>query len=121
MQIMNQLLSGEVLTLLIILFGVGMMVGLIRRGPVFALLKGLLALLLISPLLAMLHNVLPTWIFLLVLGSLLAPLLQAFAAMFIGWRAADSMMGALAAEVVRFFFRILFLPLGVLRTIRRRV
>ncbi len=105
-------LPNEFMVLGIVLIGFGLMVGLITLRRAAALLGFVIVLMVTGPfvdaLLDTIHDLVPWWL-LLPLGVLLVfSLLGALSRMLIGRRAADHMVGTLAADVVRFGFRMLF-------------
>lgn len=105
-------LPNELMVFGIVLIGFGLMVGLINGRRAASLLGFIVLLVLIGPfvdaLLDTLFDFAPWWL-LLLLGILLAfSLLGALSRMLIGQRATDHMVGALATDVVRFGFRMIF-------------
>jgi hypothetical protein len=79
----------------------------------------ILALLLLFPLLAPVIEAmveeLPPWLSLLLLAFIGLSMLQGLAALLLGPRAADTMVGSLAADLVRFVVGMLVLPLRLVR------
>jgi hypothetical protein len=106
-------LPDEALPLLIAAVGLAMVCGLLRGRAALALL----ALLLLAPVLgALVESLLaqfPPWVTWLVLAGVGLSLLKGLAALLLGPRAADTMMGSLAADLVRLAVR-LALPLLLL-------
>ena len=105
-------LPNEFIVLGIVLIGFGLMVGLINGRRAAALLGFVFLLMVSGPfvdsLLDTLFDLAPWWL-LLLLGILLVfSLLGVVSRMLIGRRAADHMVGILAADVVRFGFRMAF-------------
>lgn len=97
----------------------GLMLALQRKGAAKNLFFAGIALgvfgsadALLIPLVAILQAF--PWILLLAIAFFGLALLQTFAALFMGKDAAADMTGTLAADVVRFFFRLLFLPFRLL-------
>jgi len=75
-----------------------------------------------SPIIESLFSVLPAWVTLLFFVGIGFSCLQAIATTLIGRRAADHMVGSLAADVVRFVLKLAVLPLRLLwRTIARQL
>lgn len=107
------LVPDEALPLLIAAVGLAMVCGLLRGRAAL----GLLAMLLLAPVLGALGESLlaqcPPWVTWLVLAGVGLSLLKGLAALLLGPRAADTMLGALAADLVRFVVR-LALPLLLL-------
>lgn len=108
------LLPDEALPLLIAGVGLAMILGLLRGRAAL----GILLMLLLAPVLAsfveVLMEILPPWISLIVLAVIGLSILKGLAALLIGPRAADTMVGSLAADLVRLAVRILIFPLRVL-------
>ena len=105
-------LPNEFIVLGIVLIGFGLMVGLINGRRAAALLGFVFLLMVSGPfvdsLLDTLFDLAPWWL-LLLLGILLTfSLLGVVSRVLIGRRAADHMVGILAADVVRFGFRMAF-------------
>ena len=105
-------LPNEFMVLGIVLIGFGLMVGWLTLRRAAALLGFVFLLMatgpLVDSLLDTLFDLAPWWL-LLLLGILLAfLLLGALSRLLIGRRAADHMVGTLAADSVRFGFRIVF-------------
>jgi hypothetical protein len=105
-------LPNEFMVLGIVLIGFGLMVGLLTLRRAAALLGFVVLLMVTGPfvdsLLDTLFALAPWWL-LLLLGILMVfSLLGAVSRMLIGRRAADHMVGTLAADVVRFGFKMAF-------------
>jgi uncharacterized membrane protein YccC len=114
------LLPDEALVLLIALVGVGLMIGLLRRRAAVRLLGLVILLLVAAPFFELVLDLLPWW---LVLGLGIVVLLGLFRDLFellLGKHAAAEAIGSLAADVIRFGFRLLFLPFRVLWWVLRR-
>ena len=105
-------LPSEFMVLGIVLIGFGLMVGLISGRRAATLLGFIVLLLLLGPFVDSLLDVLfdraPWWLLLLLGIILLFSLLRAVSHFLIGRRAADHMVGSLAADLVRFGFRMVF-------------
>jgi len=105
-------LPNEFMVLGIVLIGFGLMLGLINGRRAASLIGFIVLLMVTGPfidsLLDTLFDLAPWWL-LLLLGILLVfALLSALSRPMIGRRAADHMVGTLAADVVRFGFRMVF-------------
>jgi hypothetical protein len=107
------LVPDEALPLLIAAVGLAMVCGLLRGRAALVLL----AMLLLAPVLGVLVESLlaqcPPWVTWLVLAGVGLSLLKGLAVLLLGSRAADTMLGSLAADLVRFVVR-LALPLLLL-------
>lgn len=64
-------------------------------------------------------ELLPHWVIFIAMGVLALVFLQIIAGFIFGQRAADAMVGSLAADMVRILFRLLILPLWIVRVILR--
>ena len=116
------IMPPQVLQIIIVAMGLGMILGLIRGRVILAalLLFFLLPLLpQLTPFATSLFNSLPLWARWVITGFLTLSILRTVAALLIGWRASDAMAGSLAADLVRFAVRTLFLPLQLIRWILR--
>lgn len=104
-------LPDEALPLLIIGVGLAMILGILRGRAAL----GLLALFFLAPVIGAVVEALlvqlPPWLVWLLLAGLGLALLRGLAALVLGPRAADTMVGALAADLVRLAVRMLGLPL----------
>lgn len=110
------LVPDEALPLLIAAVGLAMVCGLLRGQAALRLL----ALVLLAPVLGALGQSLlaqcPPWVTWLVLAGVGLSLLKGLAALLLGPRAADTMLGSLAADLVRLVVRFvvrLALPLAL--------
>jgi hypothetical protein len=104
-------LPAECLPLVIILVAFGIMLGLVRLKTGIGIIVGFLLSILLAPMIGAVLDQLPWWLNLLVLAFTGIAFVQAFASIFIGSRASDTMAGSLAADMVRFVIRALFFPL----------
>lgn len=104
------LLPDEVLLVVIVGIGFALTVGLLSRGAAFAVIGMLLLFALLGPIAEGVMGELPPWIALALLVVFGLALLRGTAALVLGRRASDHMVGILAADCVRFAFRLLFLP-----------
>jgi hypothetical protein len=103
------LLPDEVLPLIIMVAGLMMIVGLRRAG--LSVLVTALLLPVLAPFVEALFGELPVWVSFVVLAFIGLAILRGLAALLIGQRAADTMVGSLAADVVRIVVGLLFFPL----------
>jgi hypothetical protein len=104
-------LPHEALPLLIVGVGLAMILGLLRGRAVLGLLALLLLMPVMGPIGETLLAQLPPWVAWLLGAGLVLTLLRRLAAFLIGARAADTMVGTLAADLVRLAVRLLCLPL----------
>jgi hypothetical protein len=119
--ILWSLLPDETMPLIIVGIGLAMILGLLTGRTAFSLL----GLLVLSPIVvpfaeAVLGN-LPPWVSLLLLASVALAVLRGLAALLLGQRAADTMVGTLAADLVRLIVWFLILPLRIVRSAFRAV
>ena len=106
-------LSEETLPLAIVLIGLGLITGLVPRRVAFGALGSLLAFALLSPFISMFLDLLPFWLLVPLMLFFAMSFLRALLSAGLGARAADHTVGILAADVIRFAFRMLFLPVRV--------
>jgi hypothetical protein len=108
------LLPDEALPLVLVIAAFGVMFGLMR-GRSFL---GLVALIVFLPVLGLLLEqvlgALPPWVALLVLVAAGLSTVRALASLVLGARAADHMVGILAADVVRLALVGMFIPFRLL-------
>jgi hypothetical protein len=114
-------LPDEALPLLIVGVGLALMLGLISGRAALGLLGLLLLFPLLTPLVEALLGELPPWISLVILALIALAILRGLAALLLGARAADTMVGNLAADLVRLVVRLLLLPLRMGRWVVRMV
>lgn len=105
------LLPDEALPLVIMVAGLLMILGFRRTG--LGMLGTALLLPVIAPFVEALFGELPPWVSLAILAFFGLAILRGMAALVIGQRAADTMVGSLAADVVRLVVGMLFFPLRV--------
>jgi len=105
------LLPDEALPLVIMVAGLLMILGFRRAG--LSILGAALLLPMLAPFVEALFGELPPWVSLVILAFIGLAILRGLAALLIGQRAADTMVGSLAADVVRIVVGILFFPLRV--------
>ena len=103
-------LPDEALPLIIVGLGIALILGLLTGRAVLGILGLILLLPMLSPFVEGAIGALPPWISLLILVIVGLAILRGLAALFIGARAADTMVGTLAADVVRIVVACLFLP-----------
>lgn len=107
-------LPDDAMPLLLVGVGLALLLGFIRPRQALGLVLGIVLVLLAGPLLDALFQALPLWLLILVLVWLGLYLFRSLLAIFIGERAAAEAVGSLAADVIRFGFRLLFLPARIL-------
>lgn len=108
------LLPDSLLPLVIVAAGLGLMTGFISRRTAFGLVGIVIAYLILSPFVPVLLDALPTWFTLLLLLFMGISFCRAVLNALIGRRAAAHTVGILVADVIRFFFRMLFWPFRLL-------
>lgn len=116
------LLPDEVLPLIIVGVGLALILGLLSGRAALGLI---LALVVLPPVLApFVEGVLgdlPPWVSLVLLAFLGLAIIRGVVGLVLGQRAADTMVGSLAADLVRLVVRILFFPLRIVRSAFRMV
>lgn len=104
-------LPGAIVSLIAVVLGVGLLVGLIRP-------RAILGLLLLYPIIGAVFNhvvgALPGWLAFLLVAALVVSLLRAALSAVVGRGAMDHALGILIANAVLGCFRLLFLPLRLL-------
>jgi hypothetical protein len=113
-------LPDEALPLLIIGAALALIVGIFRPRAALGLIVSVLLLLILAPFVQLLIAALPGWLLLVLLVWTGLLIFHAVIEFFIGERAAAETVGALTADVIRFGFRLLFLPFRVLAWIFRK-
>lgn len=115
------LLPDALLPLVIAGIGLALMVGLLSGSAAFRLLGLLLLFALLGPIIEGVMGEMPPWVGLIIFIVVILALLRGAASLVLGRRAADHMVGILAADCVRFAFQLLFLPVraigGLVRSI----
>lgn len=108
------LMPDEALPLVIAGVGLALMLGLVSGRAALGIVLGLVVLPpLLAPLVEAVMGGLPPWVSLVILAFFGLAIIRGLAALLIGSRAADTMVGSLAADLVRFVVAILLLPLRV--------
>lgn len=115
MQNLIYLLPDEFLVLIIAGAGLLLMVRLISGGAAARIIGGVMLVSILIPLVPLILDALPWWFNLLLVLSALMWLLRTVSSFVLGARAADHMVGILAADVVRFVFWLLLVPFRMLR------
>lgn len=113
-------LPDEAMPLLIVAVGLALIVSLIRPRAAFGVILTIVLMLLAAPFVDLLFEALPWWLLLLLMLWAALYLFRTLLGLFIGDQATAEAVGSLAADVIRFGFRLLFLPFRVLRWILRR-
>jgi hypothetical protein len=125
MQWLMFFIPDEALVLVIALIGLGLIVGFLRPRSAGRLLGGVVLMLLLAPLVESFIAALPWWVNLLLLFGVGWSLIRGLSRLVLGGRAADHMVGILAADAVRALFRTVFfaltLPFRFIGWISRRV
>jgi len=118
-------LPDEAMVLVIALIGLGLIVGVLRPRSAGQLLGGIVLMLILSPFIESLLSSLPWWINVLLLVGMAWAIIRGLSRFVLGARAADHMIGILAADVVRGIFRAvrvaLTLPFRFIGWMLRRV
>ena len=104
------LLPDGALPLVIAGIGLALMVGLLSGGAAFRILGILLLFALLSPFVEGVMGGMPPWVGLILMAIIALALLRGAASLVLGRRAADHMVGILAADCVRLALRLLLLP-----------
>ncbi len=114
MQALWMFLPDQFLSLVIMGVGFMLILGLISGRTAFNTIALFVILPLVAaPFIEALFGALPLWISLLIMVVVGLSILRGLASLFIGSRAADTMTGTLAADVVRLLVRCLFWPFRV--------
>lgn len=104
------LLPDGALPLVFVGVGLALMVGLVSRSAAFSILGLLVLFALLGPIVEGVMGEMPPWIGLIIFAVIALALLRGAASLVLGGRAADHMVGILAADCVRLALRLLFLP-----------
>jgi len=108
------LLPDGALPLVIVAAALGLMTGLISRGTAFGIIGIVIAIVVFSPFAGVLLDALPLWAVLLLMLFLGLSFCRAVLNALIGQRAAAHTVGILVADVIRFFFRLVYWPFRLL-------
>jgi hypothetical protein len=106
-------LPDEALVLVIALIGLVLMVGVLRPRSAGQLLGGIVVMLLLGPFIESFVSSLPWWFNLVLLLGIGWAAIRALSRFVLGGRAADHMVGILAADGVRWLFRCVFVVLAL--------
>ena len=101
-------LPDEAVVLVIALIGFGLVVGFLRLRSAGQLLGSIVLMLLVAPFVERFVSSLPAWLDVLLLLGIGWAVLRGLSRLVLGARAADHMVGTLAADVVRWLFRGVF-------------
>jgi hypothetical protein len=118
MSLLWALLPDEFMPLAIAGIGLALILGFIGLRKAATLIGGICLLLISAPFFDALFDALPGWLFLLMLPILAIMVIRWLVRLVIGERAADHLVGSLAADVCRAVFLLPFRVLGLL--FRRR-
>ncbi|HZT32754.1 MAG TPA: hypothetical protein VFA33_22895 [Bryobacteraceae bacterium] len=113
MQWLWMFLPDEAMILVIALIGLGLMVGLLRLRSAGQLLGGIVLMLLLAPFIESFVGSLPSWVSFLLLVWIGWAMIRALIRFILGARAADHMVGILAADAVRGLFGVVFFVLAL--------
>jgi hypothetical protein len=108
------LLPDEFMGLAIAGIGLAVILGFLRLRKAAGMIGGICLLLISGPFFDALFDSLPTWLFLLALAVLAIMVIRWLMRMVLGGRAADHMIGSLAADLVRAIVLFPFRVLGLL-------
>jgi hypothetical protein len=108
----------ELLAIVLVLMGGGVMLGLVKLRTALTLLGFLLLLPFMDPIARAVFDLLPGWLVLLIVVALVLAMFRAAMIVLIGQGATDHMMGGLAAQGVRVTSRLVFWPV---RAVFRRL
>jgi hypothetical protein len=108
------LLPDSALPLVIVGIGLALMVGLLNRSVAFGILGLILAFAILGPIVEGVMGELPPWVGLIILAVVILAILRGVASLALGSRAADHMVGILAADLVRLAVQILIFPFRAL-------
>lgn len=100
----------EVLALLLVLLGFGVMLRVLRIGTVLGFVGVVVLGLVLSPFLKGIFAGFPFWIQVLIGGFVLITVLRGVATLLIGSRASDTMVGTLAADIVCLAVKVCWAP-----------
>jgi hypothetical protein len=114
-------LPDEALPLIVVGLGIALILGILTGRTMLGILGLVLLFPILSPFVESAMGSLPPWIALLILVIVGLSILRGLAALFIGQRAADTMTGNLAADVVRLIVMCLFLPFRLVGSIFRSI
>ncbi len=114
------LLPDNAMILVIVAIGFGLMLGLIRRQAAMGMIGSIVLCLILAPFVESLLGALPAWISMLIMIAVGISIFRGLASLFLGQYAASHMVGILAADVVKFFFRLIFFPFWFLLWVFRR-
>ena len=113
------LLPDGALPLVIVGIGLALILGLVSRSATFGLLGLMLVFALTGPIVEGVMGAMPPWIGLVILAVIVLTLLKGAARLALGARAADHMVGILAADLVRLAVVLLLVPCRLLWRIVR--
>lgn len=121
MKLLWLLLPDEFLILVIAAIALAVIIGLIRLRAALGILGALVLGIIFTPFIAALFENLPPWVSVAVLFVFGLAICRAALELFIGKGASDHAVGGLAADAIRWFFRLLFFPIRALWWIMARV
>lgn len=108
------LVPDEALPLIVVGIGLALMLGFITgRAALTLILTFVLLPPLLAPFIEGILGELPPWVSLLLLAVLALAILRGVTGLVLGQRAADTMVGSLAADLVRLTVRVLLFPFRV--------
>lgn len=110
-QLLWAFLPDEAIPLLVAGIGLLAIVGLLRGRRLASVLLPVLLLPIVSPFVESAVATLPGWVSLALIAIIVLSLARAAASVLLGRRAAEHMVGILAADLVRSALSLLFLPI----------
>jgi hypothetical protein len=113
------LLPDELLPLFIVGIGLAVILRILRVKAAMAILGGLLLSFILSPFVDAIFDYLPAWVSVLVILCIGLVILRGLISLLIGRRAAEHMVGSLAAELVKGIFSLLLLPFKIIGMLLR--
>lgn len=117
MSILWALLPDQFMVLAIAGIGLAVILGVLRLRKAASLIGGIALLLLSAPFVDAVFDMVPTWIFLLVLPVVVLMIVRWLLRAVLGERAADHMIGSLAADLAR---AVITLPIRLVGYLCRR-
>jgi hypothetical protein len=108
------LVPDSALPLIIVGVALALMIGIIKPRRAMSIVGMIIVCIIAEPFINALFDALPTWLNLLITIAFVLSMVRAGIRLLLGNRATDHMVGILAADVVRLFFRILFFPFRLL-------
>lgn len=109
------LLPDQAMPLAVMGAGLALILGLVARRMALGIVGMLLLLSLLTPFVEAVVGDLPPWFSLVIMAFFALAIIRGLAGIVLGQRPADTMVGILAADIVRLVVAILILPLRAVR------